>query len=109
MTDDPLDLPVESLEVGIRWINVCSPRYENIPTVRALINYTEQELKRIPNIGVKSVEEMKAALEERGLKLRDPDKRDGTMPLPFPSLHERLTRIEQRLDALERLVTTGKL
>ena len=99
---DLLDLPVKALPVGTRWVTACEPRNENIPTVRALIGHTERELARIPFIGKKSLDELKVALESVGLSLREPDKRDGTLPLPFPSMHERLTRIEQRLDAIER-------
>jgi hypothetical protein len=63
---------------------------------------TKQDLKRYPNWGAVSVAELEQRLTELGLELANRPAKDGTLPLPFPSLHERLTRIEQRLDALER-------
>ena len=37
----------------------------------------------------------------RGLAFREADAPDGTMPLPLPMMHERLARIEARLDVIE--------
>lgn len=44
--------------------------FENINTVSQLIDYTERELLKIPNLGKKSLKVIKEALAEHGLKLK---------------------------------------
>lgn len=100
--DPLLDRKISSFtEFGTR-IKWCLTHNDDIMTMRDLTRRTGMELLRIPNFGRKSLREIEQVLEDYGLSLHDPDKHDGTMPLPFPSMHERLSRIEQRLDALER-------
>lgn len=74
---------------------------DHIITVRDLTKLTKDDFLRIPSLGKRALEAITAALAERGLTLRDGDHRDGTLPLPFPSIHERLSRIERRLDVIE--------
>jgi hypothetical protein len=98
---DLLDQPIASL------VRAGTVRHDiliasHITTIRALVGMTKQDLKRYPNWGAVSVAELEQRLTELGLELANRPAKDGTLPLPFPSLHERLTRIEQRLDALER-------
>ena len=65
---------------------------------------TEAELLGLPQLGRKSLEEIKARLREHGLIL-------GQDPVPqhverTPSIPERLARIEAQLEALTALVMT---
>ena len=98
---DLLDQPIDSL------VRVGTLRHEiliasHITTIRALIGMTKQDLKRYPNWRTVSVMELEQRLVDKGLNFADSQAKDGTLPLPFPSIHERISRIEQRLDALER-------
>jgi hypothetical protein len=97
-----LDMPVKTMgEISSRTRNALD--HGKIATVRDLINITELEFMRLPNVGRASMLELKLLLYQLGLAFRDPLAPDGTLPLPFPSMHQRLTRIEQRLDKLEGL------
>ncbi len=73
---------------------------EGCATLRDVVAKTEQELRRIPGLGKTSLNLLKQILADMGLELANRPARDGTLPLPFPSLHERLTRIEQRQDEI---------
>ena len=95
--DDMLDWPVDRLALGIRWLTVLER--DRIRTVRDLIGRTESQLRRAPGIGRVSMEVMRAALEAVGLRLHDPEV--PAPVLPFPTVHQRLARIEQRLAEIE--------
>ena len=69
-------------------------------TLRDVVSKTDRELMRIPGFGKTSLNLLKQILADLGLELANRPARDGTLPLPFPSLHERLTRIEQRQDEI---------
>ena len=100
---DPLDLPVASLgEMSIRLENILGPRCENIKTVRELTGRTAQQLMRAPGMGKVTLGELKRLLADKGLALTEAPARNGTPPLPFPSINDRLQRIERRLDSVER-------
>jgi DNA-directed RNA polymerase subunit alpha len=62
-------LPIEDLNLSVRSYN-CLKR-ESVNTVGDLVQKTEQELTDIRNFGQKSIDEVKAKLEELGLSLRD--------------------------------------
>jgi hypothetical protein len=95
-----LDMPVHTLgAMSTRTKGALT--YGKIITVRDLVSLTEQEFMRLPNVGKTSMLELRMLLYMQGLSFRDPYAPDGTLPLPFPSMHERLTRIEQRLNNLE--------
>jgi hypothetical protein len=105
---DPLDLPVSSLGHLSTRVIWCLNN-EHIKTVRDLAAKTERDMLRIPNFGKVSLGEVKQLLYQRGLSLTPDDTQEGTPPLPFPSMHERLNRIEQRLAAVERTLNDHML
>lgn len=59
--------PVEDLELTVRSANCL--KAENIRCLGDLVQYPESELMRIPNLGRKSLNEIKSILAERGLSL----------------------------------------
>ncbi len=63
-----LMLAIEDLELSVRSFN-CLKR-ASINTVEDLINYTEEEMMRVRNMGKKSLEEVINKLESMGLSLR---------------------------------------
>ncbi len=63
-----LDLPIEDLDLSER-PNNCLKRAQ-VNTVGELLTKTEDDLLNIPNFGQKSLDEVKAKLDERGLTLR---------------------------------------
>jgi DNA-directed RNA polymerase subunit alpha len=64
-----LALPIEELQLSVRSYN-CLKR-EGINSVGELVQKSEQELVDIRNFGQKSIEEVKAKLEDMGLSLRE--------------------------------------
>lgn len=65
---NPLMLrPVEDLELTVRAANCL--KAENINTIADLINRTESDLLKTPNLGKKSLNEIKNVLASRGLRL----------------------------------------
>ena len=62
-------LPIEELQLSVRSYN-CLKR-EGVNTVGELTQKTEAELTDIRNFGLKSIEEVKAKLEDMGLSLRE--------------------------------------
>ncbi|MGH9119548.1 MAG: DNA-directed RNA polymerase subunit alpha [Acidimicrobiales bacterium] len=66
-----LDLPIEDLELSERPRN-CLKRAQ-INTIGELLHKTEDDLLAITNFGQKSLEEVRAKLDERGLSLRTKD------------------------------------
>ncbi|MGH2652970.1 MAG: DNA-directed RNA polymerase subunit alpha [Actinomycetota bacterium] len=64
-----LALPIEELQLSVRSYN-CLKR-EGINTVGDLVQKSEQELVDIRNFGQKSIEEVKAKLEDMALGLRE--------------------------------------
>ena len=63
-----LDLPIEDLDLSER-PNNCLKRAQ-VNTVGELLTQTEDDLLNITNFGQKSLDEVKAKLDERGLSLR---------------------------------------
>jgi DNA-directed RNA polymerase subunit alpha len=63
-----LDLPIEDLDLSER-PNHCLKRAQ-VNTVGELLTKTEDDLLNITNFGQKSLDEVKAKLDERGLSLR---------------------------------------
>ncbi len=63
-----LQLAIEDLELSVRSFN-CLKR-ASINTVQDLINFTEEEMMRVRNMGKKSLEEVIHKLESMGLSLR---------------------------------------
>jgi DNA-directed RNA polymerase subunit alpha len=61
--------PIEDLNLSVRSYN-CLKR-EGVNSVGDLVNKSEQELMDIRNFGQKSIDEVKAKLEELGLHLRE--------------------------------------
>jgi DNA-directed RNA polymerase subunit alpha len=66
-----LDLPIEDLDLSERPRN-CLKRAQ-VNSVGELLNKTEDDLLAITNFGQKSLDEVKAKLDERGLSLRVKD------------------------------------
>ena len=65
---DPLLLrPVEDLELTVRSANCL--KAQNIRYLGDLVQFPESDLMRVPNLGRKSLNEIKAVLAERGLSL----------------------------------------
>ncbi len=62
------DIPVETLNLSVRSFN-CLKR-AGISKVSELLDMTEEEIIKMRNFGKKSLDEIKAVLEERGLSLR---------------------------------------
>jgi DNA-directed RNA polymerase subunit alpha len=60
--------PIEEMELTVRSYN-CLKR-EGVQTVGDLVQRTEEDLLEIRNFGQKSIDEVKAKLEEMGLELR---------------------------------------
>jgi len=62
------ETPISTLELTVRAENclLC----ERICSVEALLAWTESDLRRIPNLGKKSLTEILAVLSTRGLSLR---------------------------------------
>ena len=67
-TSPDLDLPIEELDLSER-PNNCLKRAQ-VNTVGELLTKTEDDLLNITNFGQKSLDEVKAKLDERGLSLR---------------------------------------
>jgi DNA-directed RNA polymerase alpha subunit len=59
--------PIEELEFTVRTENCC--RAENILTVEDLCAWRAKELLKIPNLGAKSLKEIRETLAARGLTL----------------------------------------
>jgi len=87
------------LEITVRAGNCL--KSENIYYIGDLVQKTEIQLLMIPNLGKKSLREIKEALGEHGLTL---GMRLENWPPPPPSLP-----IEERLEILEKQVTTLRL
>lgn len=65
---DPILLrPVEDLELTVRSANCL--KAQNIRMLGDLVQYTENDLMKFPNLGRKSLNEIKSVLSERGLSL----------------------------------------
>jgi len=66
-----LEMTIEELDLSVRSYN-CLKR-AGINTVSELANKTEEDMMKVRNLGRKSLEEVKAKLEELGLGLRKDD------------------------------------
>ena len=64
-------MTIEELDLSVRSFN-CLKR-AGINTVEDLINKTEDDMMKVRNLGKKSLDEVKAKLEELGLSLRPSD------------------------------------
>ena len=67
-SDKVYEMTVEELDLSVRSFN-CLKR-ANINTVEELINKTEEEMMKVRNLGVKSLEEVEAKLASLGLSLK---------------------------------------
>ncbi|MCC5828064.1 MAG: tetratricopeptide repeat protein [Phycisphaeraceae bacterium] len=65
--EQPLDTPVTDFDLSVRTRN--SLRKMNIRTLSDLLQYTEAGLRQFKNFGDASLEEIKAMLAQKGLKL----------------------------------------
>jgi DNA-directed RNA polymerase alpha subunit len=65
--------PITDLELGRRACNVL--RRAGIETIEELLCYTRWELRRMPNVGVHTVDEITEVLSDRGLSLGQPYRR----------------------------------
>ena len=66
-----LEMTIEELDLSVRSYN-CLKR-AGINTVQELANKTEEDMMKVRNLGRKSLEEVKAKLEDLGLDLRKDD------------------------------------
>ncbi|AFV75381.1 DNA-directed RNA polymerase subunit alpha [Thermus oshimai] len=67
--EEELDLPLEELGLSTRVLH--SLKEEGIESVRALLALNLKDLKNIPGIGERSLEEIREALEKRGFTLKE--------------------------------------
>ena len=67
--EEELDLPLEELGLSTRVLH--SLKEEGIESVRALLALNLKDLKNIPGIGERSLEEIKEALEKKGFTLKE--------------------------------------
>ena len=67
-TPKPEGIPINDLELTIRSSNCL--RFENISTVEQLCSHSARELASLPNLGKKSLTEIKSVLESKGLSLK---------------------------------------
>jgi hypothetical protein len=67
-TDSRLNVSIDTMELTIRSANCL--KAENINTIDELVAKTEMELLKTPNLGRKSLNEIKEVLASRGLYLR---------------------------------------
>ena len=67
-----LDRKVEDLEFSKRPMNCL--KIKEIKTVRDLISYTKEEVKKFKNLGAKSLEEIVNKVEELGLEFKKEEK-----------------------------------
>ena len=104
---DPLDLPVDSLQpMSQRLYNLLTEK-NGSRSIRDVLGWTKRRMLTTPGMGKQTLAELEQILADRGLALAESPRRDGVLPLPFPSMHQRLTRIEQRLEALEQTAKRG--
>ena len=96
-------IPHAFFEITVRAQNCL--KSANIHSIGDLIHKTEIQLLMIPNLGKKTLKEIKEALQEHGLAL---GMRLENWPPPPPSLliEERLEILEERLEILEKQVAT---
>ena len=66
--DKVFEMTVEELDLSVRSFN-CLKR-AGINTVEELINKSEEDMMKVRNLGVKSLEEVQAKLASLGLSLR---------------------------------------
>ncbi|BAW02287.1 DNA-directed RNA polymerase subunit alpha [Thermus thermophilus] len=66
---EELDLPLEELGLSTRVLH--SLKEEGIESIRALLALNLKDLKNIPGIGERSLEEIKEALEKKGFTLKE--------------------------------------
>jgi len=64
------DLSVDELDLSLRLRNFL--KSENLVTIHDVIQLTENEILKRPNIGKGSLKDLKAALAARGFELRNP-------------------------------------
>lgn len=67
--EEDLDLPLEELGFSTRVLH--SLKEEGVESLRALLALNLKDLKNIPGIGERSIEEIKEVLAKRGLKLKE--------------------------------------
>lgn len=67
VADDPLDRPIDELDISTRAINCL--KNNNVETLKDLMNYSEKDLEKIKNFGKKSLTELLNALKKMGLSL----------------------------------------
>ncbi|MCM8769310.1 MAG: DNA-directed RNA polymerase subunit alpha [Candidatus Omnitrophica bacterium] len=67
-SEGTLDIPISELKLSTRVENALLSR--NIATLRGLLNTPREEFSEIKNLGKKSLEEIEAALKQRGYTLR---------------------------------------
>jgi hypothetical protein len=108
---DLLDLPVGRLGPMSTRLHHSLTQNANCQTVRDVVAFSEQQLMRTPNLGRVSLVELKRLLAHHGLRLAGAPHYNPLPPVPisptFPSVHERLTRIEATLE--EVLAAVEKL
>ena len=94
-----LNLPIEELDIGVRAYNAL--KRWGIETIGDLVEKTEVELRFIPNIGKKSIEEIKEKLAEHGfaLKGKEPLRTEPEWQLAFVKLFQVVKLIDLKVVA----------
>lgn len=71
LTDNPLDRPIDELDISTRAINCL--KNNNVEIIRDLIKFSEKDLEKIKNFGKKSLNELLDSLKKMGLSLAKED------------------------------------
>lgn len=94
------DSPVDDLGMTKRSTNAL--KADNIRTIRQLIALSECELDKTPNLGSKSIREVKYALSEHGLMLAGGNakpKKKNFYVCAYPEHHEAIKAYAAQLEA----------
>lgn len=110
-----LDRPIDDLELSVRVMS--SLKYAEIKTIRDLTKKTENEILRLPNIGKKSMNELRAVLDGMNLKFNDgeihPDieheKQDHLKDLKYKVIQSSEETFHQTYDSIKRMREKDKV
>lgn len=79
----PLSVKLRELDVSVRLENCCAR--EGIYTLGDLCRWTEARLLQVPNLGPKTIREIKGILEDHGLSLHAGGTEEGAADVDIPA------------------------